>query len=65
MSSAQDDDSTPMQIYKREKMSAERARLEEMLENKTPVRDIPTSNKLFELWLEKQGDRPGVRQDDK
>lgn len=36
-----------------------------MLENKTPVRDIPTSNKLFELWIEKQGDRPGVRQNDK
>ena len=35
------------------------------MENKEPVTDIPTSNKLFELWLEKQADRPGIRQDDK
>ena len=32
-----------------------------MMENKERVTDIPTSNKLFELWLEEQGDRPGLR----
>lgn len=46
-------------------MFEEKTRLEEILENKEAVTDIPTSNKLFELWLEKQGDRPGIRQDDK
>lgn len=56
---------TPEQVYKRERMFEERTRLEEILENNTPVRDIPTSNKLFELWLEKQGDRAGIYQNDK
>lgn len=56
---------TPDQAYKREKMFEEKTRLEGILENKEPVTDIPTSNKLFELWLEKQADRPGIRQDDK
>lgn len=49
----------------REKMFEEKTRLERMMENKERVTDIPTSNKLFELWLEKQGDRPGLRKDDK
>lgn len=56
---------TPEQSYQREKMFAEKTRLENIMENKEPVTDIPTSNKLFELWLEKQADRPGIRQDDK
>ena len=56
---------TPEQTHKRERMFEERSRLENIMENKEPVYDIPTSNKLFELWLEKQGDRPGIRQDDK
>ena len=56
---------TPDEAYQREKMFEEKTRLENILENKEPVTDIPTSNKLFELWLEQQGDRPGIRQDDK
>jgi len=36
-----------------------------MLENKEVATDIPTSNKLYERWIEMQGDRPGIRQDDK
>lgn len=56
---------TPEQTFKRERMFEERTRLENIMENKEPVYDIPTSNKLFELWLEKQSDRPGIRQDDK
>ena len=36
-----------------------------MYENKEEATDIPTSNKLYEYWLEKQSDRPGIRQDDK
>ena len=36
-----------------------------MYENKEVPTDIPTSNKLYELRLEKQKDRPGIRQDDK
>ena len=56
---------TPDEAYQREKMFEEKTRLERIQENKEPVTDIPTSNKLFELWLEQQGDRPGIRQDDK
>ena len=52
---------TAEQSFKREKMFEERTRLENILENKEPVYDIPTSNKVFELWLEKQGDRQGIR----
>lgn len=52
---------TPEESYMREKMFEEKTRLERMMENKERVTDIPTSNKLFELWLEKQGDRPGLR----
>ena len=44
---------TPEESYMREKMFEEKTRLERMLENKERVTDIPTSNKLFELWLEK------------
>ena len=36
-----------------------------MLEDKEMPTDIPTSNKLYELWLEKQRDRPNIRRDDK
>jgi len=56
---------TPDEAYQREKMFEEKTRLERIQENKEPVTDIPTSNKLFELWLEQQGDRPGIRQDEK
>ena len=43
----------------------ERERIEKKMENKEEPESIPESNKMFELWLEKQGDRPGLRQDDK
>jgi len=56
---------TPEQVYKREKMFEEKTRLEEISENNTLVQDIATSGKLFELWLEEQSNRPGVRQDDR
>ena len=56
---------TPEEAYQREKKFEEKTRLESILENKETVSDIPTSNKLFELWLEQQGDRSGLRQDDK
>ena len=36
-----------------------------MMENKEMPTDIPTANKLYELWLEKQRDRPNIRRDDK
>ena len=42
-------------------MLEERERLESMLENKEVPTDIRTSNKLFDLWKEKQSDRPGIR----
>ena len=55
----------PDEAYKREKMFEEKTRLENIQESGEAVSDIPTSNKLFELWLEQQGDRAGIRQDDK
>ena len=48
-----------------QKQMEERERLERMLENRELTTDIPTSNKLYELWLEKLGEKPGFRQDDK
>ena len=39
---------TPEQTHKRERMFEERTRLENIMENKEPVYDIPTSNKLFD-----------------
>ena len=56
---------TPESAHYRQKMLEERERLEEMLENKEAPTDIPTANRLFDLWKEKQADRPGIRQDDK
>ena len=56
---------TQEQAFRRQKMLEERQRLESMLENKEVPTDIPTSNKLFELWKEKMSDRPGVRQSEK
>lgn len=32
-----------------------------MYENGEKPTDIPTANKLFDLWKEKQADRPGIR----
>jgi len=42
----------PDEAYKREKMFEEKTRLENIQESGEAVSDIPTSNKLFELWLE-------------
>ena len=56
---------TPESAHRRQKQFEERERIETMYENKEVPTDIPTSNKLYELWLEKQKDRPGLRQDDK
>ena len=56
---------TPEDSYRRQKMLEERERLESMYESGEVPTDIPTANKLFELWKEKQADRPGIRQDDK
>jgi len=36
-----------------------------MLANNEGSNEIPTSNKIFEMWLEKLGERPGVRREDK
>ena len=35
-----------------------------MLENKDVPTDIPTSNALYEMWLEQNGKRHGVRRND-
>lgn len=56
---------TPEDAYRRQKKLEERERLETMFENGERPTDIPTANKLFDLWKEKQSDRPGIRQDDK
>ena len=56
---------TPDQEHKNRKMFEEKERLEKMYESGEKPTDIPTSNKLYEMWLEKQADRPGIRQDDK
>ena len=56
---------TPEEAHNRQRKLEERERLETMLENGEDPTDIPTMNKLFDLWKEKQADRPGIRQDDK
>jgi len=58
-------DGTPGETYRRQKKFEERERIEKMLERGEVASDIPTSNKMYELWLEKLGDKPGLRQDDK
>lgn len=55
----------PAQARQRQMKLEEREKLLTMMENKVRPTDIPTANKLFDLWKEQQGDRPGVRQDDK
>lgn len=56
---------TPEQSAKRERMFAERQRIEEMFENNEKPTDIGTANKLIEFNKEKQANRPGLRQDDR
>jgi hypothetical protein len=56
---------TPEQTHRRNKLFEERTRVEQMLENSEVPTDIITSNKMLELWTEKQADRAGIRQDDK
>ena len=46
-------------------MFEERERLEQMLETGEVPTDIPTSNKLFDLWKEKMADTPGAHRNDK
>jgi len=53
------------EAIRRAKQLAEKERIADMLENNILATDIPTSNKMYDAWLEKQGDRPGIRQDDK
>ncbi len=55
----------PEQSHRRKQKFEEREHLEIKLANKERPDNIPESNKMYDLWLEKQGDRPGVRQDDK
>ena len=45
-------------------MFEERTKVEQMMENSEVPTDILTSNKMLELWKEKQADRAGIRQDD-
>ena len=56
---------TPEQAAKRERMFAERQRIEDMYNNGEVADDIRTSNLLFDYYKEQQADRPGIRQDDK
>lgn len=39
--------------------------MEEWLESEDYPKDIVTSNKLYNFYLEKMADAPGVRQDDR
>ena len=55
----------PDETHRRKQMFEERERLQKKVENKERPENIPESNKMFELWLENQADRPGLRQDDK
>jgi hypothetical protein len=36
-----------------------------MLENGEVAKDIPTANRIYEMWLEKLGEKPGLRRDEK
>ena len=56
---------TPEQSKAQERMFAERERIETMYENKEAPKDPRESKLLFDYWLERQADRPGIRQDDK
>jgi len=46
-------------------MLEERERIGSLLDNHETPMDIPTSNKMYEMWLERLGDRPGIRRNDK
>lgn len=46
-------------------MLNERERIINMLENHELPETIPDSNKIYEMWLEKIGEKKGIRRDDK
>lgn len=56
---------TPEESYLRQKKFEEREHIANMLEKRMVPTDIPTSNKMYEMWLEKLGEKPGLRQDEK
>ena len=46
-------------------MLKERERIASMLDNHETPENIPDSNKMYEMWLERLGEKPGVRRNDK
>ena len=57
--------SSAQEARQREKLMKERERIASMLDNHETPENIPDSNKMYELWLERLGDKPGVRRNDK
>ncbi len=53
------------QFKKQEQMFAEKQWLDDMLESDDYPKDIMTSNKLFNHYLEKMANAPGLRRDDR
>jgi len=56
---------TPEESFQRQKKFEEREHIAGMLERREVAKDIPTSNKMYEMWLENLGQKPGLRQEDK
>ena len=53
------------QAHRRQKEFEERERIADLIESKAVPETHSDANKVYNMWLEKQRDRPGVRNDPK
>ena len=56
---------SPEQAHRRQKEFEERERIADLIESKAVPETHSDANKVYNMWLEKQRDRPGVRNDPK